>query len=69
MNVYEFSVTIIGRVRVSAASADEASATIRDAINGSDDANLGAYPNGDPILATVCVEGDMELESVDGEPA
>lgn len=66
MSVYEFSVTLIANIRIDAASKEQAIATIRESIDGAD-ANLGCWPNGDPVVGSIAIEGELDLESVDGE--
>ena len=65
---FAFDCTLICAIRVKAASEAEARATMRDVINATE-ANLGAWPSGDPILCEVSLDdqADLTLYEVDGE--
>lgn len=63
---YAFDVTFAGALRIKAASEAEARATLADCLDCID-ANLGAWPSGDPILAEVSMNGEPVLYEVDGE--
>lgn len=64
---YTFDVTMIAAIRVKATSQREARDMLREHVDGAD-ANLGAWPDGTPILCEVSVEGDADLAEVNGEP-
>ena len=63
---YAFDVKLFAAIRVRAESEAEARAMIRDHIDGAD-ANLGAWPDGTPILCEVSADGEADLYEVDGE--
>lgn len=64
---YAFDVKLFATVRVNAATEAEARAMIREHIECAD-ANFGAWPNGDPILAEASVDDDeIPLIEIDGE--
>lgn len=63
---YAFDVTFVGALRIKAASEAEARATLADCLDCAD-SNLGAWPNGDPILAELSLRGEPSLYEVDGE--
>jgi hypothetical protein len=65
---FTFSVTLLTTIHVNAASREEAERTVEDCVGGAS-ANLGAWPNGDPIVCEVGTEGALDLEYIDGEPA
>jgi hypothetical protein len=65
---YAFDVTLFAVIRVKATSEKAARAMIRDALNGSG-ANLGAWPDGAPIMAEVSADGICGPCEIDGEPA
>lgn len=71
MKEYFFDVKLFASIRVKAESEAAARATIADCIDCAD-ANLGAWPNGDPILCEVSLDDNerdnMPLIEVDGEP-
>lgn len=67
MNDYAFDITLSAAVRVKADDEADARRQLRDAIDCAD-ANLGAWRNGDPILAEVSLDGEPELYEVNGEP-
>lgn len=58
-------VTLLASIRVEAESVEEARAILQRAID-CNTANLGSFPNGDPILCEVSIEGDIDLGD-DGE--
>jgi hypothetical protein len=62
---YAFDCTLVCAIRVRAESPEAAAAMVRAEIDGAE-ANLGQWPNGDPILCEVSVEGDLDLFEVDG---
>lgn len=66
MHEYTFDVTLLTTIRVKASSEKEARAMLDAALQGAD-SNLGAWPNGDPILAECSIEGEADLSEVDGE--
>jgi hypothetical protein len=65
---YLFDVKLFASIRVRAESEDQARRMMREHIDAAD-ANLGAWPNGDPILCEVSLdEPDNDaLIEVDGE--
>jgi hypothetical protein len=63
---YAFDVKLHTVIRVQAASMEEAEAMLRDAFYSAD-ANFGAWPNGDPILAACSMEDAIDLLEIDGE--
>jgi hypothetical protein len=68
MHEYLFDVKLFAAVRVKANSEEEARRLIATNIDASS-ANLGAWPNGDPILAEVSLDdGPEDLIEIDGEP-
>lgn len=67
MTEYAFDITLAGAVRVKAETLAQAQATLREVLDCAD-ANLGAWPNGDPILAEVSLQGSPYLYEIDGEP-
>lgn len=68
MKEFAFDLTLSATVRVNAKSKREAIKLINEYL-GYAEANLGAWPNGDPIEATVCYHSDdvPELVEIDGE--
>jgi len=65
---YAFDCTLLATLRVKATSRKAAEATIRDILDGAS-CNGGCWPNGDPVLFEVGIEGDLDLSEVDGVPA
>lgn len=64
---YAFDVKMFATIRATATSEDEARQLVKDHID-SGEANFGAWPNGDPILASVTVDDDeLPLLEIDGE--
>ena len=66
MTEYAFDITLAGALRVEAESEEEARRILFEAIDCAD-CNLGAWPNGDPILAELSLRGEPVLYEVDGE--
>jgi hypothetical protein len=62
---FAFDVTLAAAVRVRATSLEEAHKLLKSTIEASD-ANLGSWPNGDPILAEVSVDGEADLFEING---
>jgi hypothetical protein len=63
---YAFDVILNGAIRVKAPSEAEAITMLRETLDSSS-ANLGAWPNGDPVLSEVSYEpGSCRLYEVDG---
>lgn len=63
---YAFDVKLFAAVRVRAARLSDAIAMVRAALDCAD-ANLGAWPSGDPIMAEVSLDDeDPELFEIDG---
>ena len=58
---YEFQVTLLANFEVEGENRESAEQYVRLAIDGNL-ANFGAWPNGDPVLATVEIEGELECE-------
>ncbi|MDR3425524.1 MAG: hypothetical protein P4M13_10720 [Alphaproteobacteria bacterium] len=65
---YAFDVKIFATLRVKAESQEEARAALAAAIDGGE-ANFGSFPNGEPIIADVCIDGEIDLIEVDGKSA
>lgn len=67
MKKYTFNVKLFADITVEASSEREARKMLRETIGGSS-ANLGAWPNGDPIVCDVSLDdGDQnELLEIDG---
>lgn len=63
---FAFDVTLLTMVRIKAGSRKEAEATLRDILGGAR-CNAGSYPNGDPVLFEISIEGELDLIEVDGE--
>lgn len=64
---YAFDVRLFATIRVEAQSEEEARALIREHLDAAD-ANFGAWPNGDPILAEASVDDhEMPLIEINGE--
>lgn len=57
---YIFDVKLWATIRVQAGSEAEARKMLSDALDCAD-ANFGAWPNGDPILAEASMEGEADL--------
>lgn len=68
MHEYTLDVTLMSTIRVKAHSVAAARQQLRDHVDGAS-ANLGAWPNGEPILCEVSLEGEADLDQIDGEPA
>lgn len=67
MGEYVFGVWLFSTIRVNADSEEQAHRLLREHINCAD-ANFGAWPNGDPILAEASVADDHpELIEIDGD--
>ena len=69
MHEYLFDVKLFASIRVKANSEAEARAMMIEALECAD-ANFGAWPNGDPILAEASLDepANDELVEIDGEP-
>ena len=71
MHEYAFDVELKASIRVKAVDEYEARAALARHID-SNTANLGSWPNGDPILAEVSLalneEKEGRLYEIDGEP-
>lgn len=65
---YMFDVKLFASIRFRADSEEHASAMMKEHIDGNS-ANLGAWPNGDPILCEVSLDepANNELIEIDGE--
>ena len=70
MNEYLFDVKLFAAVRVKAKTEAEARQLMIECIDAST-ANLGVWPNGDPITAEVSLDEPAydELLEINGEPA
>lgn len=68
MNEYAFDCTLACAIRVQAPSEEAARALLRETINAAE-ANLGAWPNGDPILCEVSLIDEEEFTTALGRPA
>lgn len=68
MHEYLFDVKLFAAIRVRAVDEYEARAMMSQCIDAST-ANLGAWPNGDPIIAEVSLDEpeNDELIEIDGE--
>ena len=66
MPKFTMDVKLWATVEVQADSQAEAETLIKHHVDGSS-ANLGAWPNGDPIVSEVSQEGEIELIMIDGE--
>jgi len=65
---FSFDARAYVAIRVFAETEEEAMKMLLDNVHIAD-SNLGAWPNGDPIMAEVTIEqGDVDLIEVDGEP-
>lgn len=65
MNTYTFDAKFFATITIDAASQAEAEATIRDLLDCAS-CNAGEWPNGDPILLDMSLDGDLDLIT-DGE--
>lgn len=61
-----FDVKLFAAIRVTAASEAEARQKLAGALDCAD-TNFGAWPDGTPILAEASMDGDADLQEVDGE--
>lgn len=71
MTEFAFDLKLNVAVRVNASTFAEAASILHDKLSCAD-ANFGAWPNGDPIVAEVFLSGDVKpdmLFEVDGEEA
>lgn len=68
MHEYLFDVKLFAAIRVNATSEAEARQMMKDSIDCAT-ANLGAWPNGDPIVCEVSLDEpeNDELVEIDGE--
>jgi hypothetical protein len=66
MNEYLFDVKLFASISVKAATPADARALLRGALDCAG-ANLGAFPDGTPILAEVSQDGWADLVQVNGE--
>jgi hypothetical protein len=65
---YLFDVKMFASIRVKAADEATAQAMLRAEVYSAT-ANLGSWPNGDPIIAEVSVDDDNpDIIEIDGEP-
>lgn len=62
---YAFDLTLASTIRVKANSAAEAVALLKQNLDAAD-CNMGAWPDGSPILAECSIIGDPSLFEVDG---
>ena len=74
MKTYCFDITLVGAIRVTAPDELTARKMLKEALDAAD-ANLGAWPDGSPILAEVSLAQDDEYLAgrptcfdPDGEP-
>ena len=65
---FAFDITLAAAIRVTAESHDAAVAMLRKALDAAD-SNLGAWPNGSPILAECSLRGVPSLFEIDGDDA
>ena len=66
MNEYLFDVKLFATIRVKAASEGEAVSILKDILDAAS-CNLGAFPNGDPILCEASIDGEPDLIEINGE--
>jgi len=69
LHEFVFDVKMFATFRVKAATKAEARAILHDRIDGGDDANFGAWPDGSPIIAQPAIDGTPDLIEIDGEDA
>lgn len=67
LHEYAFDIKLTGAIRVRATSANMARKILRDELDCAD-SNLGAWPDGSPILANLSMTGRPVLYETDGEP-
>ena len=63
--IFKFDAILSATFEVDADTQTEAERILRDALDGSVDANFGAWPNGDPIIAQPAICGNVT--AVDNE--
>ena len=63
---YAFDITLAAAMRVKAVNEEQARKLLYDMLDAAD-ANLGAWPDGSPILAEVSLDGRPNLFEIDGE--
>lgn len=63
---YAFDIKLLAAVRVKATSEDMARRHLFECLDAAD-SNLGAWPDGSPILAEVSMDGEADLYEIDGE--
>lgn len=63
---FAFDVKMLATVRVTAESEAEARRMLLDALDYAE-ANLGAWPDGEPILCGMSLDGEANLIEIDGE--
>lgn len=69
MTEFSFNLTLAGTIRLEAANSVEALAILRKKLSCAD-SNLGAWPDGSPILTELSLSGAPSLCEIDGqEPA
>ena len=66
MPEFAFDVTLAGALRVNAPTEAEARRILRDRLDCAD-SNLGAWPDGSPMLAELSLTGTPSLYEIDGE--
>jgi hypothetical protein len=65
LHEYAFDVKLLAAIRVKAANETEARELLSQHLNCAD-TNLGAWPDGSPILAEASIDGEADLYEVDG---
>lgn len=68
MHEYAFDVKMFAAIRVKAETEAKARAMLAEALDCAD-CNMGAWPDGTPILCEASMDGDADLYEIDGEDA
>lgn len=66
MNEYLFDATLNASIRVNAVNRKEAERLLRETIDAAT-ANLGAWPDGEPIVCEVSIGDEVHLVSINDE--
>lgn len=66
MREFAFDIKLLATVRLKAASESEARAIVQDCLSYCEP-NLGAWPDGSPILCGAGLDGALDLIEIDGE--
>jgi hypothetical protein len=67
VNEYAFDVKMNASLRVQAQTQTQAKQIMQHTLQCAD-ANLGAWPDGSPILAEISMDGEPDLYEINGEP-